>query len=412
MRIAARAALTVGFLVTLPSALSAQTLSLAEQKPQTLSPAEQKPQTLSPADQKLVDAILDAINSNPEKRQVVLAQLKAQDTSTQQKQKTNAKKVASTQKAATASPANKPDAITQLIQSNAQKAPGERQYSPCAGWVFFVRQSWKYLGGGAGAACPGDVKSAQGAQISFADDRAANNRVATINGTAAVVYNSVTGDVPAPLPYAVSFGAYTTVDDVSNSATSQLKSNVDTLAYGGLLELGYTNSTGANFFTLRGGVVEDYLKNTTAGNAVLDWSPVIYPLYIQYPYHFSSWGLPIITRFDPDLVARFDSATGKNQNLAFNNMQDSLRLGPELTLSIWPDPGYVSGALSRFSALFSYDIWYETYSKKQLTWFTSSLNYNIDDAGNFGIKGTFNRGEDVNTGKWTNIYTIGLSGKI
>jgi hypothetical protein len=299
MRIVARAALTVVFLVTLPSALSAQTLSPAEQK------------------------LLDGINSNPEKKQEALARLnaisKAQDTSTQQKQKTIAKKVASTQKAATASPANKPDAITQLIQSNAQKAPGERQYSPCAGWVFLVRQSWKDLGGGAGAACPDDAKSAQGAQISFADDRAANNRVATINGTAAVVYNSVTGNMPAHLPYAVSFGAYTTVDDVSNSATSQLKSNVDTLAYGGLLELGFTGPF-PNFLTLRGGGVQDYIKNTTAGNAVLDWTPVIPQLYIYRPYDFSSMGLPIITRFDVDLVARFDSATGKNQILAFNNM--------------------------------------------------------------------------------------------
>jgi hypothetical protein len=144
----------------------------------------------------------------------------------------------------------------------------------------------------------------------------------------------------------------------------------------------------------------------------LDWSPEIDQYYIHYPYHFSSIGLPIITRFDVDLVARFDSATGKNQILAFNNMRDSSRLGPELTLNIVPDPGYVSGVLSRFSALLGYDVWYETYSKKQLNWFSSSLTYNIDEKGNFGINGTYNRGEDVNTGKWTNIYKIGLSGKI
>jgi hypothetical protein len=112
---------------------------------------------------------------------------------------------------------------------------------------------------------------------------------------------------------------------------------------------------------------------------VFDWSPVAYPLYIHYPYHFETLGIPIITRFDSDLVARFDSATGKdatgkNQLLAFNNMQNALRLGPELALTILPDPGYVSG--------------------------------------NFGIKGTYNTGQNVNTGKATNIYTIGLSAKI
>jgi hypothetical protein len=308
--------------------------------------------------------------------------------------------------------AKQPDAITQLLQRNAGLPPSERQYSPCAGWNFILRQSWKDLGNAAGAACPDSPDKAQGAQISFADDRAANNRVVTVNGTAAVLFNSITGDVPAPLPYAVSVGAYTTVDDVSNSATSQVKSNVDTVAYGGLLNLGYNTSTGGNFFMLRGGVVQDNVKNTTAGNAVLDWSPVYTPLYINYPYHFMSWGLPIITRFEPDLVARFDSATGKNQILAFNNMQDSLRLGPEFALTILPDPGYVTGPLSRFTALLGYDIWYETYSKKQLTWFTSSLTYNLDEGGNFGIQGAYNRGQNVNTGKWTDIYTIGISGKI
>ena len=93
-------------------------------------------------------------------------------------------------------------------------------------------------------------------------------------------------------------------------------------------------------------------------------------------------------------------------------MHDSLRLGPEMALTLLPDPGYASGVWSRLSALLGYDVWYETYSRRELTWFTSSVNYNLDEPGNFGIKGTYNTGRDVNTGKETNVYTIGLSGKI
>jgi hypothetical protein len=354
--------------------------------------------------------MLDTIASDPVAKQQAISQL-----SSASKPQSKTKMKSATQKkntAAASSTSAQPDAITKLIQSNEHKAPGERQYSPCAGWQFILRQDWKDLGNAVGAACPGSAASAQGAQISFADDLAASNRIVTINGTAAVLYNSITGDVPAPTPYAVSFGAYTTVNNVSNSAVSQIKSNADSVAYGGLLNLGYSNSTGGNYFMLRGGLTQDFIKNTTAGSAVLDWSPVIYPLYIHYPYHLESIGIPIITRFDPDLVARFDSATGNNQVLAFNNMRDSLRLGPEFALTILPDPGYVSGPLSRFSALLGYDIWYETYSQKQLAWFTSSLNYNIDEAGNFGIKASYNSGQDENIGKWTSIYTVGLSGKI
>lgn len=387
--------LIVGLLIALSPTLSARPLTPKEEK-----------------------EVLKIINSDPGKEREALSWLHSNSkigvASAQMKLGAHAKTITPTPKsAATNSPSKKPDAITKLLESNEHKAPSEKQYSPCAGWAFILRQNWKDVGNSAGASCPGPAANAQGAQVSFAHNRAANNQVVTINGTAAVIYNSITGNMLAPLPYAIGFGAYTTVDDVSNSATSQTRSNVNTVAYGALLNLGYSTSTGGNYFMLRGGSVQDFVKATTAANAVLDWSPVIYPFYIHYPYHFeSSFGIPIITRFDPDLVARFDSATGTNKSLEFNDMHDSLRLGPELALTILPDPGYVSGVLSRFRALFGYDIWYETYSKKHLTWFTSSLTYNLDDAGNFGITGTYNRGQDVNTGKWTNIYTIGLSGKI
>jgi hypothetical protein len=191
-----------------------------------------------------------------------------------------------------------------------------------------------------------------------------------------------------------------------------MKSNVDTLAYGGLLNLEYTGSTIQNFVMLRTGMTEDYVKNATASHTVLDWSPVVRTLYIHYPYNFSSFGIPILARFDPDLVARFDSATGKGQILAFNNMHEALRLGPEFALSLVPDPGRVSGPLTRFSALFGYNIWYETYARKRLAWFTSSVNYNIDEAGNFGIKGSYNSGQDELTGKARTSIRLVFSGKI
>jgi hypothetical protein len=382
----ARTALAVTFLIAASAALSGQSQAMAAEAPK-----------LSPD----LARVLDQLKSNPKLKQRFLAELN----------RTKSKSQAKVGPAAKETP-KEPDAITKLIQSNMDKPPSERQYSRCAGFVFFLRQDWKDVGSAAGAACPDAADEAQGAEISFANDLAAKNRIATLKGTAAVIYNSITGDVPFPRPYAISIGAYTTVDNVSNSAASQLKSNVDTLAYGGLINLGFVTSVGANYFMLRAGGVEDHIKNTSSASVVLDWSPVIEPLYIHYPFQWVSFGLPIITRFDADLVGRFDSATGDKQVVAFNNMRDSLRVGPELALTILPDIGYVSGILTRFSALIGYDVWYETYSKKDLTWFTSSLKYNIDEAGNFALKGTYNTGRDVNTGTFKNIYTIGLSGKI
>jgi hypothetical protein len=158
-------------------------------------------------------AALDAIKSDPEATQQAQSRLglasKASVTSARPKSKAKANSVIQAQDSVAAAPTSKqPDAITKLIQSNEHIAPIERQYSPCAGWNFILRQDWKDLGNAAGAACPGSAANAQGAQISFANDLAAKNQIATINGTAALLFNSITGDVPAPTPYAVSFGVY------------------------------------------------------------------------------------------------------------------------------------------------------------------------------------------------------------
>jgi hypothetical protein len=68
----------------------------------------------------------------------------------------NGKNASQTEKSSATIPVSKkPDAVTKLIQSNAGKVPSERQYSPCAGWTFVLRQDWKDLGNAAGPACPG-----------------------------------------------------------------------------------------------------------------------------------------------------------------------------------------------------------------------------------------------------------------
>ncbi len=335
--------------------------------------------TLTPQEQRLIEAI----NSDPQARREALSALQPQAKKMRKLAQTKSHKgLTQVSKTATSAPLSTPtkqDQIAELLQSNSRLPPTGKQYSRCPGFVFFLRQSWKD-GNVMGAPCPDPASQAQGAQVSFSDDFGANNRIETLSGTAAVIYNTVMGEVPAPLPYQVSFGGYTTVDDLSNSSASLSKSNVETIAYGGLLSFGFDNSVGANYFMVRAGAVEDFVKGTTAGNAVLDWSPVIYPLYIHYPYHFSSVGIPVLARFDPDLVARFDAATTSAQVLAFNGRHESLRLGPEFALTIVPEP-YVAGLFSRFTALLGADFWYEIYSAKPIIWATSSLTYNLDQSG-------------------------------
>ncbi len=356
--------------------------------------------------------VLQEISADPKARQAALAIIQGNNKSPE----TSKIVPAATNKAASvpdanSPPAPKPDAITALLSKNEKKPPAERQYSPCPGFNFLLRQNWQDTGIIAGKECPDSVDKATGALVSFTNDRVANNRIVAVNGTAALIYNNITGDIPGQItPYETSFGIYTTINQSTNSAVAKAKSNVDTLAYGGVLEFGFTNRDGANYFRLRGGGVNDGINDTTAGNITVEWLPVYNPLFIHVP-RIQPFGLPIITRFDPELIAFYDETVGKNQTLAFNGRPQSLRLGPELTLNFLPFPG-LSDFQSRLNAKVTYDLFYEAYSGTWLNWFASSLTFNVDKAGHLGITGTYKRGEDVNTGQWTNIYTVGLSGKI
>src|SRR5881394_3231880 len=145
------AVLTVVFLTGVSSVASAQSLTPAEKN----------------AALEEFRAVVKKLELDSGAMQQAKAELnaasKARIASAQPKSKARAKKVPQAQESAEAGPASKePDAITLLIQSNAGKAPSERQFSPCAGWKFILRQDWKDLGNAAGAACPGPADAAQG----------------------------------------------------------------------------------------------------------------------------------------------------------------------------------------------------------------------------------------------------------
>ena len=231
----------IGLIILLSTALAAEPLTPDEKK------------------------VLAKIKSDPEKKQQATLDLggTSQNSTTAPTQKSAAKNQPSSP-AQPASPAKQPDPITELLNKNRNKPPAEQQYSDCPGFNLLLRQDWKDLGNAAGNDCPPSVDGAQGAQISFANDQIAKNRIATIHGTVALIYNTITGDIPGQ-PYAVSYGAYTTVNQLSNSAVSKMKSNADTIAYGGLIDLGIVNPPGwpagwANYLRVRGGAVEDNIK--------------------------------------------------------------------------------------------------------------------------------------------------------
>jgi hypothetical protein len=304
-----------------------------------------------------------------------------------------------------------PKTFKELIAQNQGKPWYEKQYSRCAGFAVLLRQDWQNFSNAAGNECPTD-QGKQGAQISYSDDRIANNRAVAIHGTAALMYNSVIGDPPNGfIPYGTSFGAYVTENNLTNSAKAQIKSNADSTSYGGVLELGYVTPGGTSTFRFLGGGSDDNLKRTSSGNAAAEWYPVYDPLNINTPISQPA-GIPIILTFTPDLAARYDGATGANQIVPFNNRQQSMRLGPELLLNLQSSPT-APAILANLVASAGYDWYYESYTRKELNWFTTTVTYYIDDAQHIGLSGKYQRGrEPLTTGASTNIYTVGLSGKM
>jgi len=87
-------------------------------------------------------------------------------------------------------------------------------------------------------------------------------------------------------------------------------------------------------------------------------------------------------------------------------------LGPELALNLQPSPA-MPAFLANFTATAGYDWFYESYTRKELDWFTSTVTYNLDAAEHVGITFGYQRGrEPLTTGASTNIYTVGLGGKL
>lgn len=342
---------------------------------------------LTPAEK----AMLDRINSDPSLKAEALARLS-----------TTAKPIVRKQQPKPA-------------KSMAAKAIGESargmerplvhpQYSKCAGFQFLLRQDWKDFNL---LECPGPTADAAGAQISFTDDLANRNRIWAIDGTVAIVYNSLMDPYEWWQPTYLNFGAYASIDRSFNSAAAFTSSDVDKLAYGAFAQAGYTSQQLQSFFRARGAIVENHIKNTSSANFNAEYIPVYDPLYIHYP---TPAFLGYVLRFDPMLFVRYSEVTGKNQILAFNNRTEALRVGAEATLRLLPGLG--AGDSTPLRAALTYRWAEEIYTGRKLSWFQTEITYNIDPTGHLAVGFSYKRGNDEDTGVFANIYRLGLTGKI
>lgn len=365
-----------------------------------VAPAEADPQQ---DDAKLLELLRD----QPEKRKQIFALLTAGTTSQPRKRP-----------ASTAS--RSAGSVPRAENALAAAEPPKKKTENCEreGWCFTLRKNWKDM---RFLSSPSPRKQAQGAEVSYSNDRASQNRIWAIDGTVAVSRIWHTRDAPAYRPYRHALGAYFTMNRVANSSDTQSSANVNKIAYGLAAEFGYRSVPDgpiplpASYVRFRAGGIENYLKHTSSSNLVLEWMPItsLFGVWTYAPTQIGT--LPIGFRFDPSFIAQHNAVAGKGQSLDFNDQTKAFQVGGQLALTLFP---YLSpeddenDPLNRWNANFSYRWTRETYSNRSLTWLSTGVTYNLDPNGYLGLGFSYDRGEDVDTGTFTNLYKISLTGKI
>jgi hypothetical protein len=253
------------------------------------------------------------------------------------------------------------------------------------------------------------AKDATGAQISYSSDRVAANNAWSIYGVTGVAYKFYGNYSTTPDPYilAAYVVPYVSINRLFNSSQAQASKNSDTIVPGLMFEVGVDNLWGGEqYFRFGGSSVIDEIANTSTASAKFEWIPV-YGSLIHYP---GTIGGLVAYRFDPELIVQYDSLANTKTPLLFSGGSQALRIGPQGSLYLRLLGNNVP-IISSLVGNMTYHWAEETYSRRSLSWFQSALTYNIDPNGYVGLTGSYKRGSDENTGKWTDIYLVSLSGK-
>jgi hypothetical protein len=279
--------------------------------------------------------------------------------------------------------------------------------SPNGSWQFLLRQDWQDIGV---LAIPTPVDKATGASISYSNDGIAKDETWATHATGAIVYQLLNDQGPGQTtPFWETFASYATVNKLYNSNPKLASKNIDTLAGGGAIELGYDDAKAEtqNYFQFLAGAVQDNIKNTTSVNATAAWIPANVNYHIHSPSQlFGIFGY----RFEPEFLAQYASTTDPKNVLLFSDRDQSFRIGPQLSLIFFP---YVTSdsPWSNLSANILYHWWYEAYDGSEKHWMKAQVVYNLDKTGNFALTGSYQQGNDETTGQPTNLFMVSLSGK-
>ncbi len=245
---------------------------------------------------------------------------------------------------------------------------------------------------------------AQGAGFSYLHDTIADDDTWSVQGMVAVPF-TFGGDSYGPVVGA-SVAPYVQLDWRNHTGDA---ADTEVITGGLSGEIGFGSPGGANFFRTRLGVTRDEIADTTAMNVVGEWLPVYDGVCVGFPCSIP--GMPIIFRFDPELVVNYSDAFDSGEDLAFSGRSNSLLIGPELSL-VFKAFGAPIPLLNNLSGKVTYSWNQEVYSGHDYDYFSASTTYNLDPTGHIGLTLEYANGTNGLTAQKVDQVMLSLTGKL
>lgn len=259
-----------------------------------------------------------------------------------------------------------------------------------------------------------DIEDAEGALFSMSSDRISQNRMWNVNAMGAVVFQVLHDRYPKgnELHFiGISLAPFVQVDRISNSNPNAQKNNVDEVKFGGSAEIGFDLLGAAHYFRFRGSAVDDRISNSSSGSAVLEWIP-IFDGYLNSPFEVA--GLPVSFMFGPEWKVRNDKIV---VDYATGNKGYLVRTGPQVIFKYRIIGESLPESLANLAFLKSlhgqttYSWLTASEGNGDFYYFNSSLTYNLDPAGHFGLTGSYTKGRLEDTGRLVDLWKAGLTAK-
>jgi len=273
---------------------------------------------------------------------------------------------------------------------------------------------------------PKDVKLATGATFSYARDNVAANTVWSAKGVAAYPISWTAppfeGRPPELVPYVVGFAFAPAVSfqRVTNSnGAIALKNDVNVLSYnaGGELAVGnLIDATTTHYFRARTGAVSNFDNQMRSWNIVGEYQPLTNWSTIPNLGTPNPLGtLPVTYELDAIFRMAYAQKTSDIvKDPLFAQGNSVLRAGPVLALGIMPLQGDFSPVpkwLQKANFTASYSWLDDVKTSRSYSHFMAALGYALDDAGNVGVKLSYEKGKIEETAQDVAITKLGLTAK-